>query len=306
MNNDNPLFLVRKLLPTSGLIRRTLMCSLVALLPLSFATAQSSVWVATSGDEKVYLGGTVHLLRPADYPLPDPFEVAYQDSDKLFFETDISGMNDFSVQARMMQELTYSDATTLSSVLNAEAYAALSTHVATVGLPLQMMERFKPGLLISTLQVIEFQKMGFTPQGVDAYFNTRAMGDGKPVGQLESIDTQIGFIANMGVGHESEFVLLSIADLKEIPATMDQMVSAWRAGDNATLADLFVDDMKEGYPALYKEILVDRNNNWMPLIENMFSEEGTEFVLVGAAHLVGDDGLLSLLEKKGYEIARVQ
>lgn len=297
---------LRALVQQGGMIGRSLMCSLLVLLPLALANAQSSVWVATAGEEKVYLGGTVHLLRPADYPLPDPFETAYQDSDKLFFETDIARMSDFSVQARMMQALTYSDDTTLRSVLNEEAYTALSTHVATVGLPLQMLEKFKPGLLISTLQVIEFQKMGFTPQGVDAHFNSRAMGDGKPVGQLEEIDAQIGFIANMGVGHESEFVLLSIEDLKDIHATMDQMVSAWRAGDNAALADLFVDDMKEGYPALYKELLVDRNNNWIPLIENMFAEEGTELVLVGAAHLVGDDGLLSILEEKGYQVDRVQ
>lgn len=306
MNSNNPLLPVRALACRSSKLCSTLLCSLLVLLPLSHASAQSSVWVATSGEEKVYLGGTVHLLRPADYPLPPPFETAYQDSDKLFFETDLAGLSDFSVQARMMQALTYSDDTTLRSVLNDEAYSALSTHVATVGLPLQMMEKFKPGMLISTLQVIEFQKMGFTPQGVDAYFNTRAMGDGKPVGQLEEIDAQIGFIANMGIGHESEFVLLSIEDMKDIPTTMDQMVSAWRAGDNATLAELFVTDMKEGYPALYKELLVDRNNNWMPLIENMFTEEGTEFVLVGAAHLVGEDGLLSILEEKGYQISRVQ
>ncbi|MDP2141573.1 MAG: TraB/GumN family protein [Gammaproteobacteria bacterium] len=306
MNSSNPLRLVQVLLLSSSIIRNSLVCGLLLLLPLSYAHTQSSVWVVTSGEEKVYLGGTVHLLRPTDYPLPAPFETAYQDSDKLFFETNIAGLSDFSVQARMMQALTYSDSTTLRSVLNDEAYAALSAHVATVGLPLQMMEKFKPGLLISTLQVIEFQKMGFTPQGVDAYFNSRAMEDAKPVGQLEPIDAQIGFIANMGVGHESEFVLLSIEDMKEIPTTMDQMVSAWRAGDNEMLADLFVDDMKEGYPALYEELLVDRNNNWMPLIENMFREEGTEFVLVGAAHLVGDDGLLSLLEKKGYQISRVQ
>ncbi len=306
MNSDNPLCLVQILLLSRSFLRRSLACSLVIFLPLSHAHSQSSVWVATSGEEKVYLGGTVHLLRPADYPLPAPFETAYQDSDKLFFETDIAGLSDFSVQARMMQALTYTDDTTLRSVLNDEAYAALVAHVATVGLPMQMMEKFKPGLLVSTLQVIEFQKMGFTPQGVDAYFNSRAVGDTKPVGQLEPIDAQIGFIANMGIGHESEFVLLSIEDMKEISTSMDQMVSAWRGGDNDTLANLFVDDMKEGYPALYAELLVDRNNNWMPLIENMFSEEGTEFVLVGAAHLVGDDGLLSLLQKKGYQISRVQ
>jgi uncharacterized protein YbaP (TraB family) len=284
----------------------SLLLLLATLLPLTQVSAQSSVWVATSGQEKVYLGGTVHLLRPTDYPLPAPFETAYAASDKLYFETDIAGLNDFAVQARMLQELTYSDERTLQTILSPEAYNSLAAYAGQAGLPLQMMEKFKPGLLVSMLQVIEFQKLGFTPQGVDAYFNGRAMGDGKPVGELEPIDAQIGFIANMGEGNESEFIMLSLEDMKEISVSMEPMLSAWRSGDNGQLAELFVDDMKEQHPPLYKSLLLDRNNNWMPIIEGMFKEEGTEFVLVGAAHLVGEDGLLSLLEKKGYEISRVE
>jgi len=284
----------------------SLLLLVATLLPVAQASAQSSVWVATSGEEKVYLGGTVHLLRPTDYPLPAPFETAYAASDKLYFETDIAGLNDVAVQARMLQELTYGDERTLQTILSPEAYNSLAAYAGQAGLPLQMMEKFKPGLLVSMLQVIEFQKLGFTPQGVDAYFNGRAMGDGKPVGELEPIDAQIGFIANMGEGNESEFIMLSLEDMKEISVSMEQMLSAWRRGDNGQLAELFVDDMKEQHPPLYKSLLLDRNNNWMPIIEGMFKEEGTEFVLVGAAHLVGEDGLLSLLEKKGYEISRVE
>lgn len=287
-------------------IFQRVLLTLILLIPVAHASADSAVWVATSGAEKVYLGGTIHLLRPSDYPLPTPFETAYNDSDKLYFETDISGLNDFSVQAKMMQALTYNDERTLKSVLSEEAYVALSAYAAQMGLPLQMMEKFKPGLLITTLQVMEFQKIGFTPQGVDAYFNTRAVGDGKPVGQLESIEEQIGFLANMGAGNESEFVLLSLEDMKEISTSMDEMVDAWRTGNNSKLEKIYVSDMETGYPELYDSLLVDRNKAWMPLIENMFKQEGTEFVLVGAAHLVGDDGLLSALEKKGYKVSRVQ
>ncbi len=287
-------------------IFQRVLLSFVLLASVVQASADSAVWVATSGDEKIYLGGTVHLLRPSDFPLPAPFETAYNDSDKLYFETDMAGLNDFSVQAQMMQALTYNDERTLKSVLSEEAYTALSSYAAQVGLPLPMMEKFKPGLLVTTLQVMEFQKLGFTPQGVDAYFNTRAMGDGKPVGQLESIQEQIGFLADMGEGNESEFVLLSLDEMKEISTSIDDMVSAWRTGNNATLEEVYVSDMETGYPELYNSLLVERNEAWMPLIENMFKQEGTEFVLVGAAHLVGGDGLLSVLEKKGYKVSRVQ
>ena len=86
---------------------------------------------------------------------------------------------------------------------------------------------------------------------------------------------------------------------------MDQMIQAWRTGNDSMLSELFIDEMKNEAPELYDSLLVERNNNWLPLIEAMFQQEGTEFVLVGAAHLVGDDGLLKMLTDKGYEASRL-
>ena len=295
----------RKRTPKPAVQLSCYLCALLVALAGIQSYADSSVWVVTSGSNKVYLGGTVHLLRTTDYPLPEEFEQAYDDSDRLYFETDINSMNDLAVQTRMLQQLTYSDARTLKSVLSTEAYNALSNHLDTVGMPIMLMEKFKPGLVVSTLQVIEFQKLGFTPQGVDVYFNNRALGDAKPVGELESVQAQIDFIANMGEGNESEFILLSLKDMQEIATTMDDLIAAWRTGDNNALAELFVDDMKAESEELYEVLLVERNINWLPIIEQMFNQDGIEFVLVGAAHLVGEDGLLNLLQAKGYQVEQL-
>ncbi len=269
------------------------------------ALADTSVWSVRSGDNIIYLGGTVHLLRPGDYPLPDEFEQAYEASSELFFETDIGAMNDLSVQTQMLQQLTYSDERTLRTVLNEEAYTALASYTATAGLPIAMLEKFKPGLLVSTLQVLTFQGMGFTPQGVDAFFHVRAMGDGKAEGQLETIQEQIGFIAAMGEGNESEFIMLSLEELAEIGEVMEDMIGAWRSGDSAGLSELFVEEMMTESPELYDSLLVQRNLKWVPQIEEMLQDPDTEFVLVGAAHIVGENGLLDLLAQKGYEIEQL-
>ena len=274
----------------------------VFLLSLSQAQADTSVWSVRSGDNVIYLGGTVHLLRPGDYPLPDEFEEAYQASSELYFETDIASMSDLSVQAQMLQQLTYGDDKSLSTVLSDEAYSALSAYTATAGLPIAMLDKFKPGLLISTLQILVFQSMGFTPQGVDAFFHTRAIGDGKAEGQLETVQEQIGFIEAMGEGNESEFILLSLKDLAETGDVLEGMIGAWRSGDTEGLSELFVEDMKVEAPALYDSLLLQRNLKWVPQIDSMLQDADTEFVLVGAAHIVGENGLLDLLSQKGYEI----
>ncbi len=276
--------------------------SLTLTIPV---VAETSVWSVSSGDNIIYLGGTVHLLRPSDYPLPREFDQAYQASSQMYFETDISAMSDLTVQTQMLQQLTYSDERTLKTVLNEEAYAALTEYVAGIGLPLMMLEKFKPGLLVSTLQVLEFQSMGFTPQGVDVHFNTQAVADSKSLGQLETVQEQIGFIAAMGEGNESEFILLSLRDLDEIDELMEEMIRAWRTGDNSGLSEMLVEDMKSEAPELYDSLLLQRNLKWVPQIEQMLKDTDTEFVLVGAAHIVGENGLLDLLASEGYEISQL-
>ena len=144
--------------------------------------------------------------------------------------------------------------------------------------------------------------MGFTPQGVDAFFHTRALGDGKAEGQLETVQEQIGFISAMGEGNESEFILLSLKDFEETGDVMESMIGVWRSGDAAGLSDLFVEDMKAEAPELYDSLLYQRNLKWIPQIDRMLQDADTEFVLVGAAHIVGENGLLDLLAQKGYEI----
>lgn len=269
------------------------------------AIAESSVWKIQNGNNVLYLGGTVHLLRASDFPLPTEYDEAYGDSAKLVFETDLDSMGDLSVQATLMRQLSYGEGLSLKTVLNAEAYSALENYTASVGLPLAMLEKFKPGMIISTLQVLEFQKIGFTPTGVDTHFNTLAARDAKEVGQLESIEAQIGFLASMGEGNESEFILLSLKDLADTANMMDDMIEAWRTGNNKGLSELFVEDMLKEAPEVYDSLLKQRNMNWLPQIEAMLEDAKREFVLVGAAHLVGPDGLLALLEAKGFEVSQL-
>ena len=277
----------------------------IVLMLSNNVSADTSVWEVKFDSNTVYLGGTVHLLRPSDYPLPEEYEQAYQASSKIYLETDLSSMNELSVQTKMLEQLTYQNARSLKTVLNEEAYTALSDYMVEIGMPLMMMENFKPGMVISTLQVMEFQRNGFTPQGVDVYFNNRAIEDAKTLGQLESIQEQIGFLASMGEGNESEFILLSIRDLEETTEIMNDMIAAWRTGNNDQLAAMFVTEMQNEAPDLYDTLLRQRNLNWFPQIEQMLSDSVTEFVLVGAAHLVGPDGLLWLLSREGYQVRQL-
>jgi len=276
--------------------------SLCLLLFSVDSLAQSSVWLATKNGNTVYLGGTIHMLRADDYPLPPEFETAYAEADSLYFEIDIDQMNDPVAQLGMLQRLMYTDGRTLQTVLNNEAYSTLTDYVAKFGMPMLMLQNMKPGMLMSTLELLEFKTRGFTPDGVDMHFHQRAKADGKTIEAFETVDEQIGFIENMGEGEESEYVLLSLRDLEKIDDDIESMVSIWRNGEADDLVELFVEDMEETIPGVYQTLLLDRNNKWMPTIEAMFNDSDTEFILVGVAHLVGEDGLVQHLRNRGYQV----
>lgn len=282
-----------------------LACSFLSCFLSVNAWAEASVWQVTKDEQKLYLGGTVHLLRPGDYPLPEEYDRAYKDSEELVFEIDISLVNDLAFQTKLLQEMTYSDGSTLKTVLNDEAYEALSQFASTSGMPMMMMESFKPGMVVTMLQALEIQKLGFTPEGVDMHFNNRAVSDGKPIAALESLEQQIGFLSAMGVGYESEFVLQSLKELESTEEMMSEMVDAWRSGDSSELNDLFVAEMQASSPEMYQSLLVDRNNAWIPQLEQMMLDQDTEFVLVGAAHLIGDHGVVKQLRDRGYQVEKL-
>lgn len=288
-----------------AVLARTLLLTAVLLFvgPLS---ADSSVWRVSDDNSSIYLAGTIHLLRAQDYPLPSPYEAAYLATDRLIFETDIAAMSDLGLQQRMLEQLTYQDGRTLRTVLNNDTYLALEAYTQSIGMPLGMMQTFKPGLLTSTLSMIELQRLGFTPQGVDAYFHAKATVDAKPRGELESIDDQFAMLAAMGEGYESEFVMHSLADFDQLEDMIESIILAWRTGDVDLLESRFLAPLLENTPALYQSLLVERNEAWLPQIEAMFTQDGTEYVLVGAAHLVGDHGLLTMLAARGYHIDQLQ
>ena len=265
---------------------------------------QSSVWKISKGEHSIYLGGTVHLLRKEDYPLPAPFDIAYEASDVLVFETDTKKMNDPSIAEQFVKKGMLPEGQTLQTVLNEKAFNLLETEAAKYQLPLSMMQNMKPGIVVTTISAMAMQKMGMNEEGVDMYFTNRAVNDKKELEQLETIEDQINRITQMGVGNESEYVIYSLADLNDMQGSMTKLIDNWKTGQTKQMDEEII-NMKRDYPAMYKSLLIERNNNWMPQITHYLDKGRKAFVLVGSLHLHGSDGLLSLLKSKGYTITQL-
>jgi uncharacterized protein YbaP (TraB family) len=264
--------------------------------------ADSPVWKVVKGDNQLFIGGTIHVLTKSDYPLPSTFEKAYNQSVKLVFETDIQKMQTPEFQKKLLSKVSYSDGRSLKTVLNEATYQELELHLSNRGIPIANMVKFKPGMMAMTLTIIELQRLGLIGAGVDEFFSLRAINDQKKLGQLETVDEQLAFILTMGDGQEDELIAYTLRDIKKLPKLMQSIKDAWRQGDTRKLKKVALTPIKNDFPDIYDELIVKRNNAWIPKIEAMLKTKDVELVLVGALHLVGDDGVLAQLADRGYKI----
>ena len=278
---------------------------LLTLCLVSLVSADSPVWQIEKDGKLLYLGGTIHLLTPQDYPLPAAFEIAYQRASQVVFETDIGKFKKPEFQRQLLQQLTFSDGRNLQDIITPETYAAVAEFFSARGMSMRDIDQYKPGMVSILISVIELQRMGVMAVGVDDYYSDRASREQKSIGQLEGLEQQIAFIANMGKGQEDAMLSYSLADIARLPETWRRMTLAWRSGDLEALEELAGTPLREQFPRVYQSLLVARNNAWMPQIESMAGSPEIELVLVGALHLAGEDGLLAQLTRRGYLIRQM-
>jgi len=268
------------------------------------ALAESSVWKVSKGNDHIYIGGTVHILPASEFPLPKEFEQAYKKSDAIVLETKLPDANDSAFQMKMMQQMAYSDGKTIADVLSVNTHKQLSQYISALGVDLAMFERFKPGFLMTMLAMLEAQRAQLSGEGVDIFYSKKASQDNKAIEYFETADFQMNMIAEMGQGNEEKFIKSNLEQMKDFKTMFLGLLKAWRAGDTKQLNKLAIEPMKDD-PETLKALLTDRNRNWISDINKMFTDNDKEFVLVGVAHLVGDNSVLSLLKAKGYRVDKL-
>ena len=279
---------------------------LFILFTASGVWAESSVWVARSSKATVYLAGSFHMLRASDYPLPAEFFRAYNDSRKIIFEVPPGETESPEYMEKFLSLAIYNDGTTLKEHITTAAYAKAESFCKERNYLLEQYQFFKPTFFVMTLTVSEMNKIGADPQkGIDNFFKEKAMQDGKATGSLETVDQQISLLTSMDASLGSDQILESIEELKQIEVMLGELLAVWRKGDEAKMEELYIKDLKL-YPKLYQTLIVDRNNKWVRNIEGYLNGSGNTMVVVGAAHLVGADGLINLLRKRGYKVVKLR
>jgi uncharacterized protein len=269
------------------------------------ADAKTFGWKVSGKGGVVYLVGSIHVLSADFYPLNAALESAYKDSDMLVEEVDIAEMLDPSSQMKLLSRGMLPSSTPLDKVVSPATYALVSRRVTDLGLPMEPFNLLKPWVVAMMLQAVEWQKAGLDPEnGLDKHFYDRAQADGKAAQGLETTDFQISRFDEMTMEQQDHLLAESLKDIDAEKANLTKLLDAWKAGDLPGVERLVLSELKNE-PQLYQRLLVERNKTWLPKIEALFARRGHALVVVGAAHLVGADGVIAMLRSKGYTVEQL-
>ncbi len=265
------------------------------------------LWRYASPGATVFLAGSIHFLKETLYPLPEPFEAAFRQADTLVVEVDLAAMTPAELQARTIAAGRLPEGETLATVLPPELYERLSRRFAGDGMDIVLFESLKPAMVMNQLTVFGLMTLGYSPQfGLEQHFTARK-GD-RPVLELESIDAQLELLFGQPMAMQVQLLADTLDQEAQLEPLLADMLRAWLAGADDEFLALFEQQAGKSEPAreFNRLLLDDRNAGMAESIAGYLSGTGTYFVLVGAAHFIGENGIVNLLAQQGIEGTRIR
>jgi uncharacterized protein len=273
------------------------------VLPAGLAAADPAAWRVGGRDGgEVTLLGSMHVLRPSDYPLPPAIDAFVQRADSVVMEIDLDDIDPASQQRTVLQASMLPQGTVLQDVVDADVYRLLEQRMTELGVDLARLERFEPWFLAITVLDLGMRKIGFQAErGVEQYVLGLAQAAGKEVAGLETVEFQIGLFDALPPEQQQAMLEQTLAELDEGVTVLGEMVAAWRDGELESLSAELLDEFDE-FPGLYERLVTNRNSDWVPQLEQMLAGNRRHLVVVGALHLVGPDSVIEQLRSRGHDV----
>ncbi len=263
------------------------------------------IWIVEGNTNRVYLLGSIHVLREKDHPLPDVVEIVYDDAEQLVMEIDMDDIDPLGALQFLTSHGVLTGDATLRDIMGPEMYAQAMASAAEIDFPIELLDKTKPWLAAISVQEMIMMRVGFKAEhGIEMYLTNKAIADGKPIAGLETVEQQLGFLDSLSTKTQNRWFLQSIVEAQRMEMLIDEMVVAWRSGDVTFLEEELLFEM-DTYPELHDALLVDRNKSWVAPIMALLDDSDDYLIVVGAAHLVGEKSVPDLLSKQGVRIKQL-
>jgi len=239
------------------------------------------------------------------YPLPKVIEKAFASTKVLVVEADVTNVDQAAMQKVVQEKGIFTGEQDLTKILSAAELKELKSYAAGVGVPVEMISKMKPWLAVLTLSALKAQKEGLKPEfGIDIHFLNQAK-DKKTIRELEGIIPQIDLLSGFSDEEQKDFLTYTIKSEKRNKDALKNIIKFWKEGNIAALEKLLLSEFKD-VPVIEKKFLFDRNVQMIDRILYFVKSDKELFVIAGAAHLVGDKGIIKLLEQKGFTVKQLE
>jgi uncharacterized protein YbaP (TraB family) len=263
------------------------------------------MWQINGVDNRIYLLGSIHLLREKDHPLPSAIYSAYDDAEKIIMELDMDDMDPVEGQVLTNELGLIQDGRTLSELMGTDSYAEALKLAEAAQIPLSLLDKSEPWYAAMHVEIMLLMRVGFNPAyGIETHLMELAQSDRKEILGFETMRQQLGFLDGLSPDAQRDMLIQALSEGANLQEMMDTMIEAWRLGDIAFMEDSLLSDMQD-YPELNRVIVVDRNIDWTNQIEDLLDDQLDYLVVVGALHLIGEDGVPGLLRSRGHEVIQL-
>jgi len=270
-------------------------------------SSNSSLWrITKNGELEGYLVGSIHFMKSNAYPLDPAFNKAFTRSNLTVFELNFEQLR--SQILTLQRQLGMSeDGQSLQETLPTETYNKLQTFADRIGLPLARLQPMEPWLAAQAVTGKFIQESEYDPNlGIDRHFFEKAKEADKTRIALETPKEQLEIFDELSQETQVKFLHNSLAQSERMIQQADQIVAAWEQGEITRLKQIMLNPMQNKFPEVYQPLIVERNQQWMVEIQQILQEQGKRpFIVVGAAHLPGNQGLIQQLREQGYSLKQL-
>ena len=265
-----------------------------------------TLWRAAGQTNSVYLLGSIHLLRPGDYPLPAAIDAAYEEAEVLVMELDMDDLDGIQAQQLFARSGVLQGGKTLRDLIGEPAYQQARAAADAIDIPIEMLAQSEPWLAAVTVEMMMFYRIGFNPMlGIEMQLVSQAGRDGKPIEGLETAAEQTAFLDGLSLDTQRDMLLQTLKESAGLEESIDEIIRAWRYGDIEALESGLLQDLEKN-EELSEALVNRRNRRWVTQISELLDDSDDYLVVVGALHLIGDQGVPELLARAGVKIVQLR
>jgi uncharacterized protein YbaP (TraB family) len=263
------------------------------------------MWQIDGASNSIYLLGSIHMLREKDHPIPSAIYTAYAQAEALLMEIDMDDVDPVADQALATDLGLIQDGRSLSDLMGPELYVEAELLAEALQIPLQLLDKSEPWYAAINVEMMMLMRIGFNPMhGIEFHLAEFANRDNKEIFGLETTRQQFEILDGLSLASQRDLLIQTLSDSAELTEAMDEMVDAWRYGDIEFLEKSLLADMQE-IDELHQTIVVNRNRNWVVKIQELLRGKDDYLVVVGALHLVGEEGVPNMLSRRGFEVIQL-